>query len=592
MSDTGTLDTSLDAKLAELENHISAGFQSPLLLPRISSDAQSKLNVDAHSHNPPPISNAVSPRLAASKDYLKDFKGYLNQKAIRQLKRSSLFSKKGSTGNIFNQESTPSASLDQFYSPHSQHPRASMEKRSDLGADDQKLDPIERERRNYLERNKSVELAVLKVKRKMRFENHESKFDKRMSAFSGVTTYLDIGEFISKLGQTNPAKKKKGAKPNKKKKVKLIEQEVVVQQCLPSPRDNIEDTSMIVHEDYEKNEDYFKKEDQTSPSKKLRESKSDGDLHNGLHESVRLAIERLRKQRLRKKPEYQFNEDVCIDHFDDDLEEKLANNEFDLHVGDAHHLTDEAAIMQLEMLKRMLNSRNRIDPTDVTAKKEHLQSFKNRSEKVITLLKKASKNIYNRDTSSNTRIFPTIPTLAPPQSLKSLTSLESASKPMQFSSKLQEGELKLLDLTNYKERTPFRKFTFSSKPVSERSDNYDENKPLSINFDSTSSFKSSMRSMRSSDAMLKENRKANEYYKGCLQSLITQATDEKKSIENTITKKVKKLSRVLNKDFGVISPKFDQSSKPVVELGSVNKPGFLTERTRIMPKTLTSVFGR
>ena len=441
-----------------------------------------------------------------------------------------------------------------------------------------KPDILELARQKYLERNRNVEQAVKKVRRKMKFQNedHESKFARRMSAFSNLNTYFNIGEFLSKLGRG-------GIKQTSEKQLPKRPPQIVRSS---NPHAKHRNLSVRASDD----EGVLS----TCKTQETEGSRTERDPRSNYREALNMNLEELRKKKARNDQLFVLlNEDNTQESFDNQLEEQLLFDPFDTQKVSSQELTDEAAIKKIEELREMLHAKRQSQTPGIEAQKEHLQNFKRRSDNVINLLRRAAKNMYKHNDGDRNRASSLN---AQAQSNQKENSMQSTMKLGEVSTNKIEAnkEMNLFELTsiNLRDASGVKASGIKRRELRERSvSKGKENVPSLSNVNQPPSGKSTARCSSNS---VKENKKINTAYEGYLQVILSQTDEEKKEIEKAreaAAKKAKRMSLLMptEKDFRPRKPSLAEPQPlfPARKLSGAN----LTLQGRINHRKLSVLLG-
>lgn len=570
------------------KNSLAVYSSLPGISLKIKKSVTSKRNsIDHQDPTDSYLPEIKSARL--NKDYIDEFKGFLSRKASVNVNKKS-----ATLGYI------PSLSI-------------TSETLSTINESEQSqtLKPEkEYERRHTLVKHRKVDEAVNKVKRRIKLqkEDHSTKFNRRMTAFNGLTTYIDTRQFITHLNTNNHHPYHQ----NRSKSQASVIKEVKTLTSLSSGVDYLDDDS---------------RGESTSARNQVQnpKCKDENDLKNPyvtnetnlagyqLETTAKQAVEKLRKEQEKRVVNHPFYEEEGIDGFEANLEDKLINNGFENNHVEWNQQNDENTIRQLEMLKKMLHTRTSDEKDNIEAQKNCLQNFKRRSNKVITLLKRAAKKLYNQDEPKDRPLLPSSISGGSKNTLSSLdvlackpasvTSLDPSTDRVNAGRKFGitgSSSLTSLDPSpRNDERRPLGDCTGtvnhtgnSSKkrtnkpimiPTRDKSKRitsciYKENTAPSLGISDT--IRSLRSSVSTSQNNVTNNKKVNAFYNGYLDLIIAEASKEKKEcneFKTQVNKKLEKLSQLNSKndldetEFGPSSARVLRGREPGFRLRYTNR---------------------
>lgn len=230
-------------------------------------------------------------------------------------------------------------------------------------------------------------------KRKILKVDETRKFEKKLSVFNNLSTFIDIKNFLPKLSAPDE------------------------QQFLDSLALSFQAKGLIKGDSPVKRHPTISRKKRTLSPLKL--SPAYIEKLNELKETQRRKLKAFQSQSQSKllnysskveeefkknEPELAFdmirNDTTDENQFYDKLESNLRDNKYDREDFDVPDVDEENAVKFEDYLKKILSTRQvQQEDLDDVIKAQHsqLKTFKDRSEKVISLLKKATKNIFRKN---------------------------------------------------------------------------------------------------------------------------------------------------------------------------------------------------
>lgn len=250
------------------------------------------------------------------------------------------------------------------------------------------------------EKSRNIQKVVQKVQSKMKYHKPDNtkKFSNKLSVFKDMPTFIDIRDFLPKLNISDEKQlvdsishnfeaQVRGKSQKKKDLGNLSERE------LTSPQLSLPCLGKV-----KEIKDYLRHSNQKA---RMKKDKLEG---SNLQSVLDRAASEFKKHVSERYSEG-LNNDVTDEYqFYNNLEANLRENKYDKidheTIDALDHNFDHDNIKFEEYLKMLLNQKNANKVTIDEAINTHqhqLKVFKDRSEKVISILKRASKNIFRRN---------------------------------------------------------------------------------------------------------------------------------------------------------------------------------------------------
>lgn len=248
------------------------------------------------------------------------------------------------------------------------------------------------------DKNRNIHNVVKKVQGKLKFQKLEDskKFAQKLNIFKDMATFIDIKDLMPKLSNTEGYDLLESLSQNVSPKEMMAHRKASLDlnprpfkrtEFFPPPKLPPECLQRLkeIKQTLQRRQKYMPKKQQSQPV-----------LNTYLNE----AEEQFKKSEPEMVSNEIRNDKTDEDEFYNHLEADLRENKFDRFDYDIAALDEENAVKFEDYLKRILRKADpkRIDIDEaINLQRNQLKVFKDRSEKVISIMKRASKKIYKKE---------------------------------------------------------------------------------------------------------------------------------------------------------------------------------------------------